>query len=589
LQIGGGYRIGGATKPQVFSIDGDITWEQAADIYFVPIRRSGYATLSTHVDVDPQIVAAIDANPNTHDVKMAGTPWEHVEVRDDRYKFSLTYQWYSGADTSDYPLAYKDAAYWEVSVDGGDNWWTSLELEPCARTCTVQIPYVFGTEPTMMRVRKTSPASAITVEGISAWTQYAPTSASFSLTVAAGELLQLYSHPLKGYASRTWLEDADGALVTNSASFQLRGPQEGAATYVLHLETSDVPEEINISRRSAQDDVDYYNLPHVRVDDTKITVSSWMAIDQRSCELQDISWDGPALTELRIDRSNLELSFDENLPPGMYTLTIAPGRCVTTLGFPVAPTPVSIDAIPPQLLEFPLEERRWLPTHDAGLLLYFDETFNSWQYEPVSSVRLSRDGIAIPFDGDTNYRLQPNSLYWHFGDLVPGEYRIEVQDISIFDVSGNAFTLPHFDFEFTVSEFPPDVRNLKFDLDLNGVVDERDLYFLVMGHWEWVGYQVERCDLNGDGEIDEADMTAWLRDAWDHPPGDVDFDGDFDEQDLALLSTMSYSDRTLADWQHGDFNGDGRFTNDDLILAMQFGLNIDAVTALDHRRTLPQA
>ncbi|MCA9150101.1 MAG: hypothetical protein KDA92_12400, partial [Planctomycetales bacterium] len=208
---------------------------------------------------------------------------------------------------------------------------------------------------------------------------------------------------------------------------------------------------------------------------------------------------------------------------------------------------------------------------------------------PASSVRLSRDGNAIPVDWDTNYRLQPNSLYLHFGDLLPGEYRIEVQDISIFDESGNAFTLPHYDFEFTVSEFPPDDRNLKFDLDLNGVVDERDLYFLVMGRWEWVAYQVERCDLNGDGEFDEADVTAWLRDAWDHPPGDVDFDGDFDEHDLAMLSTMSYSDRTLADWQHGDFNGDGRFTNDDLILAMQFGLNIDAVTALDHRRTLPQA
>ncbi|MCA9169010.1 MAG: dockerin type I repeat-containing protein [Planctomycetales bacterium] len=52
-------------------------------------------------------------------------------------------------------------------------------------------------------------------------------------------------------------------------------------------------------------------------------------------------------------------------------------------------------------------------------------------------------------------------------------------------------------------------------------------------------------------------------------PGDVNLDGRFDEYDLALLAAMAYDSE--ADWEHGDFDGDGRFTTADLAFALQSG------------------
>ncbi|MCA9171770.1 MAG: hypothetical protein KDB23_29080, partial [Planctomycetales bacterium] len=54
-------------------------------------------------------------------------------------------------------------------------------------------------------------------------------------------------------------------------------------------------------------------------------------------------------------------------------------------------------------------------------------------------------------------------------------------------------------------------------------------------------------------------------------PGDVNVDGRFDENDLALLAELGYADE--ADWKHGDFDGDGRFTSADLALAFKYGWN----------------
>jgi hypothetical protein len=79
-------------------------------------------------------------------------------------------------------------------------------------------------------------------------------------------------------------------------------------------------------------------------------------------------------------------------------------------------------------------------------------------------------------------------------------------------------------------------------------------------------------DENGDGLVDLADRTVWVkvhRRTW---YGDADLNGEFNSGDLvAALAAGTYEADVAAGWEAGDFDGSGRFNSGDLIQALADG------------------
>jgi hypothetical protein len=81
-------------------------------------------------------------------------------------------------------------------------------------------------------------------------------------------------------------------------------------------------------------------------------------------------------------------------------------------------------------------------------------------------------------------------------------------------------------------------------------------------------------DLDGDGDVDLDDRTAWVHDVLGTHFGDATRDGVFDSRDLVkVLGDGQYEDGIPmnSSWASGDWNMDGDFTSKDLVLALQDG------------------
>ena len=79
-------------------------------------------------------------------------------------------------------------------------------------------------------------------------------------------------------------------------------------------------------------------------------------------------------------------------------------------------------------------------------------------------------------------------------------------------------------------------------------------------------------DLNGDGELNQADQVYWVRELKHTWIGDTDLNGHFDSNDMInVFQKGIYETDQPATWEDGDWNGNGRFESRDLIFAFQNG------------------
>ena len=72
-----------------------------------------------------------------------------------------------------------------------------------------------------------------------------------------------------------------------------------------------------------------------------------------------------------------------------------------------------------------------------------------------------------------------------------------------------------------------------------------------------------RFDLDGNGEISEADRIAWVTDVKSTFFGDANLDGKVDRSDLNALGA-NWLSTTATSWSEGDFDGDGVVASSDL-------------------------
>jgi hypothetical protein len=84
----------------------------------------------------------------------------------------------------------------------------------------------------------------------------------------------------------------------------------------------------------------------------------------------------------------------------------------------------------------------------------------------------------------------------------------------------------------------------------------------------------EGFDLNGDGLLNEDDRDVLVLDLMGTTYGDANLNRVFDSNDLIdALAAGQYNDGITGNstWDTGDWNGDGEFDSDDLLLAAQWG------------------
>ena len=81
-------------------------------------------------------------------------------------------------------------------------------------------------------------------------------------------------------------------------------------------------------------------------------------------------------------------------------------------------------------------------------------------------------------------------------------------------------------------------------------------------------------DLNADGQVNADDRDELVEVLLGTSFGDANLDGVFDSHDLVLVSQAGlYENSTpsMAEWQTGDWDGDGKFTSQDVVFAFQRG------------------
>jgi uncharacterized protein YjbI with pentapeptide repeats len=123
------------------------------------------------------------------------------------------------------------------------------------------------------------------------------------------------------------------------------------------------------------------------------------------------------------------------------------------------------------------------------------------------------------------------------------------------------------------------------DVDATDILDVTDLEMLqqrIRGSSVQWWLPVAMFDVNSDGNVNQGDVRAWVKDLQHTWFGDANLDGEFTSADLVQVFAAGKYEATErepwgeiidypATWSTGDWNTDGEFTSSDLVLAFQDG------------------
>ena len=171
-------------------------------------------------------------------------------------------------------------------------------------------------------------------------------------------------------------------------------------------------------------------------------------------------------------------------------------------------------------------------------------------------------------------------------DVASGEIVVEIEgvgDVFMRDTSGDRTLVGDesnvdFGFEINPDGFHGYFDNLVIESggtggligDFNGnseldVDDVNQLAAVIAS-----GANAEAFDLNGDAQVDIADLKMWVSDLRNTWFGDSNLDGEFNTSDFVdVFQVGKYEKDEDATWAEGDWNGDGRFSSADFVQAFQ--------------------
>jgi hypothetical protein len=192
----------------------------------------------------------------------------------------------------------------------------------------------------------------------------------------------------------------------------------------------------------------------------------------------------------------------------------------------------------------------WTGSGDASFEILGDHN-NDGDFT-IADVRYAADGLVLTndtLDRAAGFTAVDDAFGGNFfgTTLLNGTYD---NGDSVADVAGNVGTTPGY-----------------APVGADGVVDCDDIQYVQDNYGDWSDLEQAvnmdlSADMNGDLVVDEADRDAVLA-ILDSQFGDLDFDGDVDADDAALLSSNIGTGSTYCE---GDLDNDGDVDADDLSL-----------------------
>ena len=108
------------------------------------------------------------------------------------------------------------------------------------------------------------------------------------------------------------------------------------------------------------------------------------------------------------------------------------------------------------------------------------------------------------------------------------------------------------------------------DFDGNDLLDVNDINLLAASSAS--GLNEAGFDLTGDGSVNGADVTEWIKNIAISWVGDANVDGEFNSGDfVAVFTAGKFETDQTATWAEGDWNGDGQFNSGDFVAAFTDG------------------
>ncbi len=530
LKVDGAYQGGGGLQSVVFSVDGDISFEEAVKSFK---RRLPSQVISSYADTNVDVVAG-----DNYEV--------HVAYKWDASTSSLG----SSSPSSRASIQYRFPHEWR--------WQTLIDLESCKGICHAvgKLEALGGT--VQFRIENSSFNAPLTISALDLHHSDTRRPIRYHVDVAEHQVVTVTSS-----SSSMDVRDENEQIVASSVgSLELGGTREGVSRYYFDFLPTSPLVSVLTSRfdRVARD-----RQARIASRAGEIDIQVPASIDQRSCDFSQVSWDGPTFTGWKEYHSYATFQFVGPVEQRDYSLTIPAHSCRMTSGDWLAGGEYTVDYLPPKIVSIPTDGAKDLPDGVDSAFIYFDESVHSWS-PPIDSV-IVRHKATDSFFGAISVDSVESGLRLRFPPLSPGDYEIAISGLEVSDSNASRMIINELTFPFSVGDEKADAANSAFDIDRNQIIDPRDFELFQLDLWISPRSYL---DLNKDGAFNEEDTDEWIARTGIFPDGDVTMDGAFNIDDLERLATLSLD--LPASWQSGDFDGDGLYTTTDLILAMQFGL-----------------
>ncbi len=404
LKVAGAYAASGAVDPIVFSVDGDILFEQVVKrtTRFVPFEK-----YVIYAESEVELPAG-----NSREVY-------------------LSYRWDGDASRRMNPSAEANA-YLQYRASDDEDWKTLVWLNSCLDRCDLAAVLTGQERTVQLRVVNQSTNSPLSLESLEFLSAEYRQTVRLPLDVQADEVVTInrmrYDRPLQ-------IRDASERLVaTSNRPLRLAGENQGVTRYYVDIEPTSPLIDLSVSgeKRVAVDrrfTVQSYT--------GQFTLSAIDSLDLRTCDLSRVAWDGPDFNSRQIYDSDAMFTFTGPFEQRNYTIRVPEHACRTTAGDWMSGGPYTVDYRPPELVSIPLDNGSVYPVGTVSKVLSFDEPV--WpEVDYTNVVAIRRDATLLTEVGvSVDSSFDNKGIRLRFPALEPGVHEVTINGIVAVDFAGN--------------------------------------------------------------------------------------------------------------------------------------------------------
>ena len=224
------------------------------------------------------------------------------------------------------------------------------------------------------------------------------------------------------------------------------------------------------------------------------------------------------------------------------------------------------DTVPREFIKFTPNRFEYHMDGTGGGDLQYAGDDGPWIHHVVvkdgEDVTYFRDGEEAGSDFVSSDQLSEDELPFGMGGQDGAEmWAGYLSEVRLFDHALN---------DAEISELSMGVVQVTGDFNNNGELDVEDIDMLTAASASLANDA--SFDLTGDGNVDSADVSTWIKDLKNSWSGDSNLDGQFNSSDfVTVFGAGLFEKDEAAVWSQGDWNGDGFFNSSDFVAAFTDG------------------